>query len=125
MTIKDILHVTGASTKIIIMGVDKEHRKMKLLQNKVGNIDFSCIPYGYYDVEHMTVVEGEDNLVIRFDYPELSKNHLDILGELAVGYPYPTDWIDRLFIKYRDLDKVKEVLMKSKDEIYEEIKVLE
>ena len=48
-----------------------------------------------------------------------------MINEEAVGYPYPTDWIEKLFIKYRDWEYVREILTsKNKEEVYNEIKII-
>lgn len=125
MTIKDILTITGGNTKVMIFSADKEDRYIRLWYGIVDDIHFPHVPYGYYDVEHMTVINKEDILQLHFEYPELSKDHIDMINEEAVGYPYPTEWIEQLFIKYRDWEYVREILTtKSKDEVYEEIKIV-
>ena len=125
MTIKDILTTTGGNTKVMIYSTDKEDRYIKLWYGRVDDIHFPYVPYGYYDVEHITVINKEDILQLHFEYPELKKDDIDIIYEKAVGYPYPTEWIEKLFIKYRDWEYVKEILIsKTKEEIYEEIKVI-
>lgn len=125
ITIKDILTITGGNTKIMIFSADKEDRYIRLWYGIVDDIHFPHVPYGYYDVEHMTVINEEDILQLHFEYPELSKDHIDMINEKAVGYPYPTDWIEKLFIKYRDWKYIREILAnKSKEEIYDEIKII-
>lgn len=125
MTIKDILTITGGNTKVMIFSADKEDRYVRLWYGIVDDIHFPHVPYGYYDVEHMTVINEEDILQLHFEYPELSKDHIDMINEEAVGYPYPTEWIEKLFIKYRDWEYVREILIsKSKEEVYNEIKII-
>lgn len=124
MTIKDILTVTGGRTKIVILSVDENEKYMALWYGNVDNIDFEHIPFGNYEVEHMTVINGEDVLQLHFEYPELTKRERDVAGREAIGHPYTTEWIERLFIKYRDWDYIKELLIsKDKEEIYNEIRV--
>ena len=125
MTIKDILTITGGNTKVMIFSADKEDRYVRLWYGIVDDIHFPHVPYGYYDVEHMTVINEQDILQLHFEYPKLSKEHIDMINEEAVGYPYPTDWIEKLFIKYRDWEYVMEILTsKSKEEVYNEIKII-
>lgn len=125
MTIKDILTITGGNTKVMIFSVDKEDRYIRLWYGIVDDIHFPHVPYGYYDVEHMTVINEEDIFQLHFEYPKLSKEHIDMINEEAVGYPYPTEWIEKLFIKYRDWEYVREILTnKSKEEVYDEIKII-
>ena len=119
MTIKDILTVTGGRTKVVIF-----KKYIALWYGYVDNIDFEHIPFGNYEVEHVTVINGEDVLQLHFQYPELTKQERDVAGREAVGHPYPTEWIERLFVKYRDWDYIKEFLnTKDKEEIYNEIRV--
>lgn len=126
MTIKDILTVTGGRTKVVILSVDEKEEYMALWYGNVDDIDFEHVPYGNYEVEHMTVINGEDVLQLHFEYPELTKQERDIVDRKAVGYPYPTKWIERLFVKYRDWDYIKELLIiNDKEEIYNEIRVVD
>lgn len=125
MTIKDILTITGGNTRVVIFSADKEDRYIRLWYGIVDDIHFPHVPYGYYDVEHVTVINKEDILQLHFEYPELSKDHINMISEEAVGYPYPTDWIEKLFIKYRDWEYIREILTtKSKDEVYNEIRII-
>lgn len=125
MTIKDILTITGGNTKVMIFSADKDDRYIRLWYGIVDDICFPHVPYGYYDVEHMTVNNEEDILQLYFEYPELSKDYIDIINKEAIGYSYPTEWIEKLFIKYRDWEYVREILTtKSKEETYEEIKII-
>ena len=72
----------------------------------------------------MTVINGEDVLQLHFECPELTKQERDIVSREAIGHPYPTEWIERLFVKYRDWNYIKELLVtKNGEEIYNEIKV--
>ena len=125
MTIKDILTITGGNTKVMIFSTDEKDRYIRLWYGIVDDINFPYVPYGYYDVEHMTVINEDDILQLHFEYPELSKDNIDVINEEAVGYPYPTEWIKKLYIKYRDWEYVRKFLKtKSKDEMYKEIKVV-
>ncbi len=73
----------------------------------------------------MTVINEEDVLQLHFDYPELTEKQKDIINRESVGYPYPTDWIEQLYIKYGDWEKIRNILLsKTNDEFYEEIKII-
>lgn len=49
----------------------------------------------------------------------MTKSQID---KFAVGYPYPTDYIEILLRKYNfDKAKVHEILCKSKDEVVKEV----
>lgn len=126
MTIKDILTVTGGRTKVVILSTDEKEKYITLWYGNVDDIDFEHVPFGNYEVEHVTVINGEDVLQLHFEYPELTKQERDAAGREAVGYPYPTEWIERLFVKYRDWNYIKELLVtKDKEEIYNEIRVVD
>lgn len=125
MTIKDILTITGGNTKIMIFSTDEEQRYIRLWHGIVDDIHFPHVPYGHYDVKHMTVINEEDILQLHFEYPELSENERKIIRKKAIGYTHPTDWIEKLFIKYGDWEYVREILVtKSKEDVYEEIRII-
>lgn len=126
MKIKDILITTGGRTKVSILSTDENEKYIALWDGIVDDIDdFENIPYGSYEVEHITVINGEDILQLHFEYPQLTKQERDIIGKEAVGYPYPTEWIEKLFIKYRDWEYIRKLLItKSKKEICNEIKII-
>lgn len=125
MTIEEILTITGGNTKVMILSTDKEDKYIRLWYGIVDDIHFPHVPYGHYEVEHITVINNEDILQLHFEYPKLNKEQINTVGKEAVGYPYPTDWIEKLFIKYMDFEYVREILTtKSKNEVYEEIKII-
>lgn len=125
MKIKDVLKITGGRTKVMILSADKNDSYIRLWNGIVDDIDFKNVPYGNYEIEHMTVINTEDILQLYFEYPKLTKREKSISSKNAVGYPYPTEWIDRLFIKYRNWEYIKELLtIRKKEEIYNEIKVI-
>lgn len=126
MKIKDILITTGGRTKVSILSTDENEKYIALWDGIVDDIDdFENIPYGSYEVEHITVINGEDILQLHFEYPQLTKQERDIIEKEAVGYPYPTEWIEKLFIKYRDWEYIRKLLItKSKKEICNEIKII-
>ncbi len=125
MKISDVLNITGGRTNVLIYGIDKNDQYIALWKGQVDDIDFSAIPYGCYEVQHMTVINEEDVLQLHFDYPELTEKQKDIVNRESVGYPYPTDWIEQLYIKYGDWEKIRNILLsKTNDEIYEEIKII-
>lgn len=126
MTIKDILTVTGGRTKVVILSTDEKEKYITLWYGNVDDIDFEHVPFGNYEVEHVTVINGEDVLQLHFEYPELTKQERDAAGREAVGCPCLTEWIERLFVKYRDWNYIKELLVtKDKEEIYNEIRVVD
>lgn len=126
MTIKDILTVTGGRTNVVILSTDEKEKYIALWYGNIDDIDFEHVPFGNYEVEHVTVINGEDVLQLHFEYPELTKQERDAAGREAVRYPCLTEWIERLFVKYRDWNYIKELLVtKDKEEIYNEIRVVD
>lgn len=124
MTISDVLNVTGGNTKVILYGISSNSKYMKLWTGIVDDIEFKNIPFGYYKVEHLTVINDEDNLVLQFNYPSLTNMQKAIVGKLAIGCPYPTEWVEMLYVKYRNTKKIKEILSWDKEKVYDEIKTL-
>lgn len=122
MTVKDVLVITGGRTKVTLFSKDSEQVYVRLWYGIVDDINFSHVPYGEYEVEQMTVINREDILQLHFKYPELTKEEREFIEKEAVGYPYPTDWIEKLFIKYRDWEYVREILVRTKEEVYNEIR---
>jgi len=57
--VKELIFLLGGNTKLIIM--DTNHNTYKtLIQGTIDDIIFQSIPYGEYEVEHATVLNGED-----------------------------------------------------------------
>lgn len=91
MTIKDILTVTGGRTKVVILSTDEKEKYIALWYGNIDDIDFEHVPFGNYEVEHVTVINGEDVLQLHFEYPELTKQERDAAGREAVRYPCLTE----------------------------------
>ena len=65
LKVKDFLYFVGGNTKIIIVsGSNPENEFRELWRGKVDDINCSNVPYGYYSIEHITVIESEDWLQI-------------------------------------------------------------
>lgn len=126
MKIKDILQITGGNTKIIIFGIFNEQYQT-LWEGIVDDINFNHIPYGNQEICHMSVINREDNLILQFDYPKLLLKQIkDKIEKFAIGFPYPIEWIELLYIKYSDFKYIKEMLVNlDKNEIYNEIKMID
>lgn len=98
-------------------------------QESLINTNMGKIPFGDY-CDIVAMQHGFDDYcdmknqgfyidINRVEYPKLTKQEKDVAGREAVGHPYPTEWIEILFAKYRDWDYVKNLLItKSKEEIY-------
>lgn len=55
MTVGDILTITGGNTNFYIQGTTEDDKIIQLAYGKVDDIKFPSVPYGKYEVEHMTV----------------------------------------------------------------------
>lgn len=55
MTVGDILTITGGNTNFYIQGTTEDDKIIRLAYGKVDDIKFPSVPYGKYEVEHMTV----------------------------------------------------------------------
>ncbi len=123
MKIADVLNVTGGNTKVVY-GIDN-NKYIVLWKGIIDDIDFSMIPYGQYEVQHITVINDEDVLQLHVECPKLTEKEKENIGKEATGYPYPTDWIEQLYIKFGDFEKIREIFStKTNDEIYEYIKTV-
>ena len=91
MKIKNVVNVTGGNTKISIIGFPgnssilnasgQRDEYVELWSGIIDDIDFEHIPYGAYEVQHLTVINDEDTLLLYFEYPELTRKQMS--------------WIDR------------------------------
>lgn len=132
MKIKNVVNVTGGNTKISIIGFPgnssilntsgQRDEYVELWSGIIDDIDFEHIPYGAYEVQHLTVINDEDTLLLYFEYPELTKKQMNWIDRKFHGCPYPINWIYMLYIKYQDYKYVKNILMMDKSKVYEEIK---
>lgn len=55
MMVGDILTITGGNTNFYIQGTTEDDKIIQLAYGKVDDIKFPSVPYGKYEVEHMTV----------------------------------------------------------------------
>lgn len=126
MKIKDVFERIGLNANVSIFGMNNKQDFVKLWNGTIEeNMDFMHVPYGYYEVRNVAIIrkDGKEEIYLLFKYPKLTKKQREIVGKRAVGYPYPTDWIEYLYVKYRDWNKVYEILEKPKEEVYKEIKI--
>lgn len=88
MTVKDILTMTGGNTKFYIQGTTEKDEIVQLAHGKVDDIKFPLVPYGKYEVQHISVDENclyiciDDNVNFAHINPELT----DITCSEFVGY---------------------------------------
>lgn len=124
MKIAELLEFTRGDTNVVIDAlIENRNHLMRVWEGKVDDIDFYKVPYGLYEVEHISVAKDEDILIIQFEYPELNDSQKKYIGELSLEHPeLPTSWIEHIYIKYT-LDIVEEILQKSRNDVYKEIKI--
>lgn len=88
MTVKDILTMTGGNTRFQIQGTDGFGKIVQVAYGKVDDIKFPLVPYGKYEVQHISVDENclyiciDDNINFAHINPELT----DINCSGFVGY---------------------------------------
>lgn len=69
MKVKDLILITGGSTKLRMVGTTHDSKYVEVWNGIVDDIDFNNnqIPYGEYEIEDVTVINGEDSLLINID----------------------------------------------------------
>ena len=67
MKVKDLILIAGGRTKVRMVGTTDKDEFVNLWNGIVDDIDFSKIPYGEYEIDSISVVNGEDNLLINID----------------------------------------------------------
>ena len=58
MTVSDILTITGGNTSFYIQGTTEKDEIVQLAYGKVDDIKFPLVPYGKYEVQHISVDEN-------------------------------------------------------------------
>lgn len=69
MKVKDLILITGGNTKVRMVGTTDKDLFVEIWDGIVDDIDFNNnqIPYGDYEIESVSVINGEDNLLINID----------------------------------------------------------
>lgn len=68
MKIKDLISITGGSTKVRMVGTTDKDAYVEVWKGIIDDIeDYGNIPYGEYEIQSITVINGEDNLLINID----------------------------------------------------------
>lgn len=88
MTVEDVLTITGGNTKFCIQGVTQDNKIIQLAYGKVDDIKFPLVPYGKYNVEHMTVDENFLYLMIHINvyFTNVNIEIADITNKKFAGY---------------------------------------
>ena len=119
--IKNIVRTTGGNTNVVMQGVwDNKYHEM--FKGKVDDIDMEHIPYGEQEVLHISVVSGEDILILQFGYPYMTVKEKENISSLASLYNYSIDLIEKLYVKYDDIEFIKDILITfDKNNVYKEV----
>lgn len=68
MKVEDLILITGGNTKIRMVGTTDKDMYVEVWNGIVDNIVFNDqIPYGDYEIESVSVINGEDSLLINID----------------------------------------------------------
>ena len=69
MKVKDLILITGGNTKVRMVGTTDKDMYVDVWNGIIDDIDFNNnqIPYGDYEIEDITVINGEDSLLINID----------------------------------------------------------
>ena len=106
----------------MICSTNKDNQYIIVWYGIVDGIDFENVPYGNYEVDHMEVIRDKGILQLHFEYPELTELERKAVAKEAIGYSYPV--IESLFIKYRNWEYIKKLLItKGTEELYDEIQI--
>ena len=69
MKVKDLVIITGGLTNIRMVGTTDKDQYVDVWKGIIDDIDFNnnLIPYGEYKIDHVTVINETDELVIIID----------------------------------------------------------
>ena len=88
MTVKDLLYITGGNTNFVIQGTTEKDKIVQLAYGKVDEIKFPLIPYGKYNIEHVSVDENMLYIVLdsAINFAEINTEITCITHSNFVGY---------------------------------------
>lgn len=69
MKVKDLMLITGGNTNVLMYGTTEKDEYVKVWDGIVDDMNFNddLVPYGEYKIDYVTVINGEDNLVVIID----------------------------------------------------------
>lgn len=75
MKVKDLILITGGLTKIRMVGTTEKDAYIDVWTGIIDDINFNDnqIPYGEYKIDHVTVINETDEMVIVLDESILFK----------------------------------------------------
>lgn len=88
MTVKDLLTITGGNTKFYINGTTEKQSYVQLAFGKVDDIKFPLVPYGKYEIQHISVDENYLYIILddKYNFAEINPKLTDITSCGFVGY---------------------------------------
>lgn len=90
MTVKELLTITGGNAKFSIYGITHKDQYVLLAYGRVDDIKFPLVPYGQYEIQHISVSDGTGWLSITLDdairFAEVNPDHADITSPAFCGY---------------------------------------
>lgn len=88
MTAEEILTMTGGNTNFYIQGTTEKEEIVQLAYGKVDDIKFPLVPYGKYEVEHISVDGNYLYLVLdgEYNFAKINTELTDITCSGFTGY---------------------------------------
>lgn len=88
MTVKDLLSITGGNANFVIQGTTEKDKIIQVAYGKVDEIKFPLVPYGKYDIEHVSVDENTLYIVLdsAINFAEINTEMTCITHNNFVGY---------------------------------------
>lgn len=86
--VKDLLTMTGGNTNFYIQGTTEKQTYVQLAHGKVDDIKFPLVPYGNFDIEHISV-DGNYLYIIlddKYNFAEINPELTDITSSGFCGY---------------------------------------
>lgn len=86
--VKDLLIMTGGNTIFYIQGTTEKQMYVQLAYGKVDDIKFPLIPYGNFDVQHISVDENRLYIMLddKYNFTEINPELTDITSSGFCGY---------------------------------------
>lgn len=88
MTVKDILTMAGGNTNFYIQGTTDKDEIVQLAYGKVDEIKFPLVPYGKYEVQHISVDENYLYIILddKYNFAKINPELTDITCSGFIGY---------------------------------------
>lgn len=88
MTVYELLNLTGGNTNFVIQGTTERGKIVQVAYGVVDDIKFPLVPYGKYEVEHLSVDENCFYIIIdsNINFALINPIMTDIMHNDFVGY---------------------------------------